>query len=42
MNSAVVIAIQDWLDRRDAGHLQGLFEETADAHRHLLDRLAGT
>jgi predicted transcriptional regulator len=40
VNSAVVVAISDWLDRRDAEHVQGLFEDTAARHARLLERLA--
>lgn len=40
MNAAVVIAIREWLERRDADHVQGLFEETATRHARLLSRLA--
>lgn len=39
MNAAVVLAIQDWLDRREAGHVQSLFEDMATRHARLLDRL---
>ena len=40
MNAAVVIAINEWLERRDAQHVQALFEETAEVHARLLARLA--
>jgi predicted transcriptional regulator len=40
INTAIVVAIRDWLDRRDAEHVQQLFEETAVRHARLLERLA--
>jgi predicted transcriptional regulator len=39
MNGAAVIAIEHWLDRREAGHVQSLFEDIATRHARLLDRL---
>lgn len=39
MNGAVVIAIQDWLNRREAGHVQAVFEDIATRHAELLDEL---
>jgi hypothetical protein len=40
INGAVVVAVRDWLDRRDADHVEQLFEETAARHGRLLERLA--
>lgn len=40
MNTAMVIAVSEWLERREARHVQALFEETAEVHARLLARLA--
>jgi predicted transcriptional regulator len=40
MNNLVVVAIAEYLERRDLSHVLGLARETAADHADVLDRLA--